>query len=146
MQVTWNSFAEDDMSKGSSVRTRPPRSEEAMSSLEAVEIQGVNIHNLDEFLGDGHVTPLHPGILYRTWVIAKRDLTVSSVAEQADISREMLHRILRGEGSITAKTAIGLAEVAGNDPEFWLRAQAIYDLWTERERRKQVAQASPPSP
>jgi addiction module HigA family antidote len=145
MQVTWNSFAEDDMSK-SSVRTRPTRSEEAMSSLGAVAIEGVNIHNLDEFLADGHVKPIHPGLLYRTWVIAKRELTVSSVAEQADISREMLHRILRGEGSITAKTAIGLAEVAGNDPEFWLRAQAIYDLWTERERRKEVAQASPPSP
>jgi addiction module HigA family antidote len=96
----------------------------------------VTSEDLDSYLGDGHVAPIHPGIIYRDWIIRRRGFHVNDVADKAGISREMLHRILRGDASITARTAIGLAEVAGTEPEFWLRAQTIFNLWTERERRK----------
>jgi addiction module HigA family antidote len=94
---------------------------------------------LDKYLVGGRIKPFHPGEVYRVLVIEKRKLNVTDVAQRSGISREMLHRILRGDASVTAKTAIGLAKVAGNKPDYWLRVQAIYDLWMERKRKKKTA-------
>ena len=98
--------------------------------------RGVNFDNLDDYLANGHVKPIHPGIIFDRWVIERRGLKVTDVAQRSDISREMLHRILRGDASITASTAIGLGKASDTDAEFWLRAQMIFDLWRERERRR----------
>jgi addiction module HigA family antidote len=136
LPTIWNSFAEDDMPASAARK-------QATSATHAVrDAPDVNLDNLDSFLGDGHVKPLHPGVIYRGWVIDRRGLHVTDVAAQAGISREMLHRILRGDATVTAKTAIGLAKVARNEPEFWLRAQAVYDLWSEREKQKKPARAA----
>ncbi len=104
----------------------------------------VSPENLDDFLANGHVEPIHPGPLFRQLVIEGTGAegtgyTVRGIAEKSGISREMLHRILRGNASITAKTAIGLAEASGTDAEFWMRAQTIFDLWTERKKRQHAA-------
>jgi addiction module HigA family antidote len=97
---------------------------------------GVNFDNLDDYLGSGHVKPIHPGIIFNRWVIERRGLKITEVAQKLEISREMLHRILRGDSSITASTAIGLGKASNTDAEFWLRAQMIFDLWREREKRR----------
>jgi len=107
-----------------------------IASINRNSVGNINLDNLDDFLADGQIEPIHPGILYKDLVVRRERLKISDVAYTAGISREMLHRILRGEASITTRTAIGLGKVAGNDPSFWLRAQQIYDLWREREKRK----------
>jgi addiction module HigA family antidote len=101
--------------------------------------------HLEGFLADGEVEPVHPGILYRDLVIRARKLKIGRVAEAVGISREMLHRILRGDAAITPNTAIGLGKVAGNGPEFWLRSQQIYDLWQLREHQRNM-DITPPLP
>lgn len=107
-----------------------------------VRAMDITLENLDDYLADGNITPVHPGKLFKTLVIEGTGVTVQSVAQKSGISREMLHRILRGDASITAKTAIGLAEASGTEPSFWLRAQNIYDLWNERQKRN----GAPPAP
>jgi addiction module HigA family antidote len=114
------------------------------TTLNRRSIESVSLDNLDAFLADGQLEPTHPGILYKDLVVRREGLKIIDVANSANISREMLHRILRGEASITPKTAIGLGKVAGNEPSFWLRAQLIYDLWKEREKQKNAELA--PSP
>ena len=109
-----------------------------LTSNKVKSVMDVSFENLDEYLGNGNIDPIHPGIMYHVSVIERRRLNVSDVARQAGMSREMLYRILRGEASITASSAIGLAEVAGNQPDFWLRAQVIFDLWHERNRRREA--------
>jgi addiction module HigA family antidote len=99
---------------------------------------GVNNNNLDQYLAMGAIEPMHPGVIFRIRVVEERGLQVAAVARKIGIVREMLYRILRGDSSVTAKTAIGMAEVAGNDAEFWLRSQVIFDLWKERDKKRQA--------
>ena len=102
----------------------------------------VTVENLDDFLAKGSLEPIHPGIMYRRLIIERKGRTVTEIAERAGISRELLHRILRGEASITANNAIGLAEAINADPEFWMRAQVIFDLWQARKRREKRVQST----
>ncbi|MCT8268169.1 HigA family addiction module antitoxin [Afifella sp. JA880] len=116
------------------------KAEADISPAREADLKEISAQDVEDILADyrsaDDVTPMHPGELYRIWVMERRNLKVVDVARLAGISREMLHRILRGDAPITARTALGLAEAAKNEPEFWLRAQMVYDLWRERERRR----------
>ncbi len=73
--------------------------------------------------------PTHPGEILKEDVLPALELSVSEAARQLRISRQTLHRILKGTHGITPEMAIRLGRFCGNGPGLWLRMQQSYDLW-----------------
>ena len=76
--------------------------------------------------------PTHPGEILREDVLPA---TVISIVQAArDLSRQYLHKILRGDAPVTADIAVKLGKLVGNGPGLWLRMQQAHDL-RDAERR-----------
>ena len=105
--------------------------------------------------------PAHPGEILRELVITPsrstisktaaalgysprepdrhRGLTISETADALGVSRNTLHRILKGDGAITAEMATRLETVFGKpDAAHWLRLQNAYDLWRVARKAKSL--------
>lgn len=70
----------------------------------------------------------HPGELLSEEVLPAMGLSVSRAAREMGVSRQHLHRILKGTHPITPDTALRLGKLCGNGAAFWLRLQMAYDL------------------
>jgi antitoxin HigA-1 len=71
-------------------------------------------------------------------------LTQGALAEAMGAQRKHVNELCNQRRKVTAPTALILARVFGNSPEFWLNAQRRSDLWEamhsprERERIKRA--------
>lgn len=73
-------------------------------------------------------------------------LTQSALAEAMSVQRRLVNELCNGRRSVTADTALMLARVFGNSPEFWLNVQRRTDLWEALhtpKRLKRIEQAKP---
>ena len=67
-------------------------------------------------------------------------LTQGGLAEAMGVQRKHVNELCNERRAVTAATALILARVFGNSPDFWLNAQRRSDLWNamhsprERER------------
>ncbi len=87
--------------------------------------------------------PVHPGEVLKEDVLPALDLSVSEAARQLRISRQTLHRILKGTHGITPEMAVRLGKFCGNGPGLWLRMQQSFDLWKANERLADVLEQIP---
>ena len=71
-------------------------------------------------------------------------LTQAALAEAMGVQRKHVNELCNERRKVTAATALILARVFGNSPDFWLNAQRRSDLWDvmhsprERERIKRA--------
>jgi antitoxin HigA-1 len=79
--------------------------------------------------------PKHPGLVLATF-IEPYGISQNSLARGMGVSPRRINEILQGKRAITADTAIGLAEMFGNGPLFWMRLQAQYDIAVARLLRQ----------
>jgi antitoxin HigA-1 len=67
-------------------------------------------------------------------------LTQGALAEAMAVPRKHVNELCNNRRSVTAPTALILARVFGNSPEFWLNVQRRSDLWeamnSPRERER----------
>ena len=75
-----------------------------------------------------HIKPWHPGEIIKEDFLADYGLTQSELAKSLGIPQSRLTEIIKGRRSITADTAVRLARFFGNQAEFWMGLQTIYDL------------------
>jgi addiction module HigA family antidote len=72
------------------------------------------------------------------------ELTQSALAQAMGVQRKLVNELCNNRRAVTADTALMLARVFGNTPEFWLNVQRRTDLWealhTPR-RRQRIEQA-----
>ncbi|MFT4182378.1 MAG: HigA family addiction module antitoxin [Rhizobium sp.] len=72
--------------------------------------------------------------------MAPMGLTQGALAEAMGVQRKHVNELCNNRRGVTAATALILARVFGNSPEFWLNVQRRSDLWDvmhspqERER------------
>jgi addiction module HigA family antidote len=72
------------------------------------------------------------------------DLTQGVLAEAMGVQRKHVNELCNNRRTVTAPTALILARVFGNSPDFWLNVQRRSDLWeamhspVERERIKRA--------
>ena len=84
--------------------------------------------------------PPHPGLTLRDDVLPALGLTVTQAAQQLDVSRVALSRVLNGRAAISPEMALrieawlGLAR--GGEARLWLAEQSAYDMWQARLRFK----------
>jgi len=56
-------------------------------------------------------------------------LILPALAEAIGVQRKHVNQLCNGRRSVTAPTALILARVFGNGPEFWLNVQRRTDVW-----------------
>ena len=73
-------------------------------------------------------------------------LTQTALAEAMGVQRKHVNELCNDRRNVTAPTALILARVFGNSPDFWLNVQRRNDLWeamhSPRER-KRIQRARP---
>jgi len=71
-------------------------------------------------------------------------LTQGALAEAMGVQRKLVNELCNDRRAVTADTALMLARVFGNSPEFWLNVQRRTDLWEALhtpKRRERIEQA-----
>jgi antitoxin HigA-1 len=79
-------------------------------------------------------SPTHPGEILREDVLPAMRVSVAQAARDLRVSRQYLHKILRGEAPITPDMAVKVGKLVGNGPSLWLRMQQAHDLWHAQRR------------
>jgi antitoxin HigA-1 len=73
-------------------------------------------------------------------------LTQATLAEAMGVQRKHVNELCNGRRNVTAPTALILARVFGNSPDFWLNVQRRSDLWkamNSPRERKRIERAKP---
>ena len=65
-------------------------------------------------------------------------LTQAALAEAMGVQRKHVNELCNGRRSVTAPTALILARVFGNSPDFWLNIQRRNDLWTAMHDPREI--------
>ena len=72
-------------------------------------------------------TPIHPGEHLAEQLKALK-LSASELARRLAVPTNRVTAILNGQRAITGDTALRLGHFFGNNPQFWLNLQALYEL------------------
>jgi addiction module HigA family antidote len=88
--------------------------------------------------------PASVGEILTQEFIEPMGLTQSALAEAMGVQRKHVNELCNNRRAVTAPTALILARVFGNSPDFWLNVQRRSDLWEamhsprEQERIKRA--------
>ncbi len=66
-------------------------------------------------------------------------ITQGQLAEAMGVSRKTVNELCTDKRSVTADTALMLARVLGNTPDFWLNLQQRNDIWAALHTPKRLA-------
>ena len=66
-------------------------------------------------------------------------LTQAALAEAMGVQRKHVNELCNDRRAVTAATALILARVFGNSPDFWLNVQRRSDLWEAMNSPKELA-------
>jgi len=94
--------------------------------------------------------PPHPGLTLRDDVLPALGLSVTEAAQQLDVSRVALSRVLNGRAAISPEMALRLQAwlgvERGGDARVWLAEQSAYDVWQVAQRFKKAPLHVQPAP
>jgi addiction module HigA family antidote len=74
------------------------------------------------------IKPVHPGKLLAEEFMRPSGVTQYRLSKATGLSPIQVSHIVRGKRSVTAETALRLGRFLEMSPEFWMNAQAHYDL------------------
>ncbi len=72
--------------------------------------------------------PIHPGIILTEEFLDPLGITQTALARHLEVPTRRINEICRGRRAISAETAWLFAQAFETTPQFWLNAQAIYEL------------------
>ena len=82
--------------------------------------------------------PPHPGLTLRDDVLPALGLSVTEAAQQLDVNRVTLSRVLNGRAAISPEMALRieawLGVERGGEARIWLAEQSAYDIWQTQQR------------
>lgn len=90
--------------------------------------------------------PVSVGEMLREEFMKPLGLTQTALAQAMGVERRLVNELCNERRAVTVDTALILARVFGNTPDFWLNVQRRSDLWTALntpERRKRIERARP---
>ncbi|MBR0755553.1 HigA family addiction module antidote protein [Bradyrhizobium jicamae] len=90
--------------------------------------------------------PATVGEILREEFMTPLGLTQGALAEAMGVQRRHVNELCNDRRNVTAATALILARVFGNSPEFWLNVQRRTDLWQAMNspaERKRIERAKP---
>lgn len=81
--------------------------------------------------------PPHPGATLREDILPALGLSVTKAAEQLDVARPTLSKVLNERAAISPEMALRiegwLGVENGGSADLWMAQQAAYDLWNARK-------------
>ncbi|QYX56844.1 HigA family addiction module antidote protein [Roseovarius sp. SCSIO 43702] len=77
--------------------------------------------------------PSHPGEVLKELYLGPLDLSAIGLAKRLHVPRTRIERLVKGETSLTADTAMRLATFFGTTPEYWMNLQRAWDLARARD-------------
>ena len=84
----------------------------------------------------------HPGLTLRDDVLPALGINVTEAAEQPDVARPTLSRVLNGHAAISPEMALRLEKWLGVEhggrADLWLHQQADFDLWQANLSKKSI--------
>lgn len=92
--------------------------------------------------------PTTPGEILLEEFLIPMGMTQTELAKKTGMTLVRVNTLINGKRAVTAETALLLAKVIGNSPEFWMNLQNRVDLWNARQkmqRRKARAKKPPQS-
>ena len=87
------------------------------------------------------IDPIHPGEILAEEFLAPHGLSATAFAKRLGVPANRITRIIAGNSSVTADTALLLAAAFDMTAEFWLNLQTTYDLETARQNAEIMARA-----
>jgi antitoxin HigA-1 len=82
--------------------------------------------------------PPHPGEVIREEILKPLGLSVSKAAQHLGVSRQILSKVLEGNGAVTPEIAYRLSLLFKPSAESWLQQQAAFDLWQLRQHTTDI--------
>ena len=82
--------------------------------------------------------PIRVGEVLVKEVMQPLGLSQTRLAEVAGLSRKHVKELCQDRRAVTADTALILAQVFGNSPDFWLNPQRRNDLWEALHTSKRL--------
>lgn len=74
------------------------------------------------------LNPIHPGEVLLEEFLKPMQLSQNQLAHALEVDPRRINEIVLGKRSVTADTALRLAQFFGTSAKFWLGLQADYDL------------------
>ena len=94
--------------------------------------------------------PPHPGLTLRGDVLPALRLSVTQAAQQLDVFRVTLSRLLNGRAAISPDMALHieawLGVARGGEARLWLAEQSASDVWQAEQRFKAAPMHIQPAP
>ena len=94
--------------------------------------------------------PPHPGLTLRDDVLPALGLSVTDAAQQLNVARVTLSRVLNGRAAISPEMALRieawLGVARGGEARLWLAEQSAYDMWQAQQRFKAAPMHVRPAP
>ncbi|WP_299879965.1 HigA family addiction module antitoxin [uncultured Sulfitobacter sp.] len=78
------------------------------------------------------IDPIHPGEILKEEFLEPHGLSATAFAKRLGVPANRITRIIAGNSSVTADTALLLSAAFDTSAEFWLNLQTGYDLETAR--------------
>ena len=95
-------------------------------------------------------TPPHPGLTLRDDVLPALGLSVTQAAQQLNVSRVALSRLLNARAALSPEMALRieawLGADRGGDARVWMAEQGAYDMWQAAQRFKATPMHVQPAP
>jgi addiction module HigA family antidote len=87
-----------------------------------------------------NMRPIHPGEILREEFLVPLDMSANALAQAICVPANRVSAILGEVRSVTADTALRLAQALGTTPQFWMNLQQSYDLRTAQQDREVSAE------
>ena len=78
--------------------------------------------------------PVHPGEVLLEEFLEPHGITQYRLAKDIHVSPRRVNEIVHGVRTVTANTALRLAQYFGTSPQFWLNLQSRYELDIESDK------------
>jgi addiction module HigA family antidote len=76
--------------------------------------------------------PTHPGEILAEELLEPLGISQVSLAAHLGVPVQRVNEIVRGKRGVSPDTAWKLAQAFETSPEFWINAQSLYDLASNR--------------
>lgn len=94
--------------------------------------------------------PPHPGLTLRDDVLPALGLTATEAAQQLNVARATLSRVINGRAAISPEMALRikawLGVERGGEARLWIAEQSAYDMWQAEKRIKAAPLHVQPAP
>lgn len=78
--------------------------------------------------------PIHPGEILNEEFLVPLDLSATAFAKRIGVPPNRVTRLVAGQSSVTADTALRLSKAFGTTPQFWMNLQSNYELRLAKDK------------